>query len=284
MNGKQKILTEMIAIAESGSTKTQWAFVERGKIQYFSAGGINPSTQTVVKETFLNVQITENLRLSEVVYYYGAGIKTESNKTFIQNLLKESGCKGNIQVMSDLFGACRACCGNQEGLVGILGTGSNFCFFDGNNIHQKSPSLGYILGDEGSGFNIGKNVLRNYFYGEMPSDIKSLFENMYTPDLDTILENSYKRAGNNAYIASFAGFLTHTDQSYAQSVIRPLFKEYFDKKVHPFESQFNLPVYVTGSIAHHFRNILLEIFNENKLKIDNVIEKPLQNLIAFHTD
>ncbi|MBK9044269.1 MAG: hypothetical protein IPN97_14010 [Saprospiraceae bacterium] len=273
----------MITIVESGSTKTEWAFVEGENILFFSTGGINPSTQVVVKEVLSSEEVKKNLKLSDTIYFYGAGIKTETNKKFIQDILKEWGCHETIHVMSDLLGACRACCKNKEGLVGILGTGSNFCFYDGQNIHQQSPSLGYILGDEGSGFFIGKKVIQSYFYDEMPSVLKSLFESLYTPNLDNILENTYKKQGNNTFIASFSGFLDHTDESYTHSIVRPLFQEYFEKKILPYKNQVHVPLHFVGSVAFHFQDILRDILKENGWKVDSIIEKPLQHLIRFHS-
>lgn len=54
-----------------------------------------------------------------------------------------------------MLGAARAVCGHKEGLACILGTGMNSCLFDGNHMTKNVPSLGFILGDEGSGAVMG---------------------------------------------------------------------------------------------------------------------------------
>ena len=56
-----------------------------------------------------------------------------------------------VEVLHDLLGAARAACGKAPGIACILGTGSNTCLYDGNDVIDNVTNLGYLLGDEGKG-------------------------------------------------------------------------------------------------------------------------------------
>lgn len=273
----------MIVIVDSGSTKAEWAFVGQNKTLFTSSEGINPATQSEQKFSFDSSFPSELLKDVDKLYFYGAGIKTEESKKLIKNILQNLGIAGQIEAMSDLLGAARACCGNLPGLVAILGTGSNICSYDGKNIFQKSPALGYIMGDEGSGFQIGKSILKSYFYNTMPEDVRILFEKKYGLTLENVLFKIYKKSGNNAYIASFTGFLTETKPEWCRTIVMPIFKDFFESKVLPYIEFKSLPIHFVGSVAYGFQEILFEIIGEYGLLPGNIIQKPLENLVDYHS-
>src|SRR5690606_9426974 len=153
----------LILIIESGSTKTEWAIIGEKKTTKLYPPGWNPAT--IDAEAFqIHSSITPDI-IQDIceIHYYGAGIRNNAIRTHIENKFRKSGFTSTISTESDLLGAARACCGQDSGWVGILGTGSNLGFYDGKTLTQPSPALGYILGDEGSGFQLGKQVLRQYF-------------------------------------------------------------------------------------------------------------------------
>ncbi len=80
-----------------------------------------------------------------------------------------------VEVNHDLFGAAVALLKNNEGIACILGTGSNSCHWDGKKIIQNVPSVGYLLGDEGSGTYIGMKILKGILEERAPSDISNIF-------------------------------------------------------------------------------------------------------------
>ena len=43
--------------------------------------------------------------------------------------------------------------------------------FDGKNIEQRVDSLGYVLMDEASGNFFGKQLIRSYYFNEMPNNL-----------------------------------------------------------------------------------------------------------------
>jgi glucosamine kinase len=272
----------MKLIIESGSTKTEWAFLQGHTSQIAETGGINPATQTS-QSFYFDANFPKPLFASVThTYYYGAGVQTDEAKSFVKNLLHQAGVQGHIEIHSDLLGAARACCQQNEGIVAILGTGSNICFFDGYSVMQLSPALGYILGDEGSGFSIGREIIRSYFYKTMPENIRKQFEKFYTVYVDDVLENTYKKPGNNAYIASFVLFLSKVDDPWKSTLLQNIFHDFIQKKLIPYESYFDRPIFFSGSVAHVFQTELQNCLLQYNLSVSEIFRKPMENLIRYH--
>jgi glucosamine kinase len=151
----------MILIADSGSTKTDWRLVNETKqVQSFQTIGFNPyyiSEQPMLDELAKStlVEIKDNVTQ---VFFYGAGCSSVAKSGEIKQTLGKFFNRAIVEVNHDLLAAARALCGNQAGLVAILGTGSNTCFFDGTTIVKNVSSLGFFLGDEGSGAPFRKNL------------------------------------------------------------------------------------------------------------------------------
>ena len=76
----------------------------------------------------------------------------------------------------DLLAAARALLFNEKGFAAILGTGTNSALYDGNNITYNIDSLGYFLGDEGSGSWLGKKLLRDQLRGYLPAELEEKFK------------------------------------------------------------------------------------------------------------
>ena len=60
--------------------------------------------------------------------------------------------------------------------------------------------------DEASGNFFGKQLLRSYYFNEMPRNLAKEFEKEYDLSPDTIKENIYRRENPNTYLASFSRF------------------------------------------------------------------------------
>ena len=148
-------------IADSGSTKTDWALVDdTGQILFTGkTQGINPFH---LSDDDIWKILAEELTLPEVparVFFYGSGV-TESMKPRMEHLLFQQFPQAEVHAESDLLGAARALLGRRSGIACILGTGANSCLYDGEHILLNTPPLGYILGDEGSGAVLGKMLDR----------------------------------------------------------------------------------------------------------------------------
>lgn len=273
----------MFLIIESGSTKADWvAVMPSGDTHFFKTSGINPATQNdfptlTDEDTLLNFVTT-----SENIYFYGAGVIDQASKSRIVQWLKINGAKVDATVESDLLAAARACCKSEPGIVSILGTGSNSCVYDGEIRIDNIPSLGYILGDEGSGSHIGKEILRAYFCRKMPASIQMSFENQFKIKREDLIENVYRQHLGSKYVASFASFLTDVDETWKKEILLKVFREFINFRIITLDGYQTYPIHFAGSIAYHYKMYLKEALHEFGLNLGNVVQQPIYELIDYH--
>ena len=58
--------------------------------------------------------------------------------------------------------------------------------------------------DEASGNFYGKQLIRSYYFNEMPKVLREAFESEFELDADHIKENIYRMENPNTYLATFA--------------------------------------------------------------------------------
>ncbi|MBU3010318.1 N-acetylglucosamine kinase [Polaribacter vadi] len=278
----------MILIADGGSTKADWIAINSDKSEAFRVRtlGLNPA---VVSEEELNNRIINMFQLINVkedvteIHFYGAGCGTLKPAKILEDILQAIFINAKINVAEDMLAAVYAATGAAPALVCILGTGSNSCYFDGENVLMNTPSLGYILMDEASGNYFGKVLLREYYYKKMPAKMMLKFEEEFNLDADYIKQNLYRKPNPNMYLASFAKFMfDFKEEAYIHKIIRNGFKEFFEYRVLPFNKTSETPLYFIGSIAFYFRDILEEVAENYKLKVTDVIQRPIDNLLEHH--
>ena len=277
----------MILIADSGSSKTDWRLIDEDAISQFSCIGLNPYfvDKTIVaselNETFSGIHkegVTE-------IHFYGSGCSSESRNTIIAKGAKQVFPAAIIHVYHDLLGAARAACGKSRGVAGILGTGSNCCLFEGEQVIQEFRSGGYILGDEGGGVDIGKRILKALIEGRMDADLEQRFVKRYKTNVDEILENLYKKPFANRYIANFSRFAYHNrEHPYISEILQRSFRAYFQNMVTRYAEYQTIPLNLTGSIALYYQEVIRKVAVEFEVKIGNVLEKPISGLTLYHTN
>lgn len=280
----------MILIADSGSTKTEWALVSNNQIiaQLYTQG-INPYFQSEVQiATIINDELIPKLPLDAVasikhIFYYGAGCSSIAKCDIVQQPLHKIFKLASISVNHDLLAAARAACGNKPGIAIILGTGSNSCLFDGKNILSNQPSLGFILGDEGSGGYIGKELLKQFLYGELTPELALLFLKHYTVTKDIVLDNIYKQPLPNRYAASFVPFVAnHIGEEQMQQLVKNSFNVFFKRHISSYPNYTSYSLSAVGSVAFVFKKILLEVAAKYSLSVDTVIQNPMEGLLNYH--
>lgn len=273
----------MILIADSGSTSTDWRFVdEHGKIEQFKTKGINPfhDSQENITQLLLNDLPTFN---PSRVYFYGAGCTNNEVQDIIRKVFKHAYKDAQIEVNSDILAAARALCNREAGIVCILGTGANACYYDGDKIHGQVPALGYILGDEGSGTWLGKRLIHDYFGKSMDSDCRKLFEQFGNSSKDYIIEQVYGSEKPAAFIASYTTLISENlNQPYFYQLVYDGFKLFIDDVVKRHERHSELPIHFAGSIAFVFGNILRQAMKDSGLYVKNIVQSPIAGLTLFH--
>ncbi|WCC44867.1 hypothetical protein PJW08_15240 [Tenacibaculum finnmarkense] len=143
--------------------------------------------------------------------------------------------------------------------------------------------MGYLVMDEASGNYFGKKLLRDFFYKKMPAEIAHNFEKEFNLDPDFIKQNLYQNQSPNRYLATFAKFMfSYKETPYIQKLVKKGFQQFFKYHVLAYRKNKDTPVYFIGSIAFYFKDILEEVAFKNKIKITEVINKPIGNLIKYH--
>jgi len=273
-------------IADSGSTKTQWCLLSRGKMKMISTQGISPyflndeSLGAILGKELAPKTGTEQ---PEEIFYYGTGCSNADNISLVKRGLKKIFPKAKITVQHDLMGAARALCGDGKGIACILGTGSNSCYFNGKRIVKNNPGLGFILGDEGSGSHMGKKVIQHYLYNTFDAELIEKFESMYPVDASEILDNVYKRPLPNRYLAGYVFFLRENRGHYMiENIIEDSFNDFFFTHIYKYRESWTLPINFVGSIAHGFKDVLARMCADFELTLGTVIKDPMDGLIHYH--
>ena len=280
----------MILIADGGSTKADWIAINSEKKEEFRVRtlGLNPA---VVPDEELNNRIVNMFQLMNIkeevseIYFYGAGCGTPKPTAILKKILEAIFVNSKVHVSEDMLAAVYAATGKKPAMVCILGTGSNSCYFDGEKMQMLVASLGYVLMDEASGNYFGKKLVVDYFYNRMPKAIASEFEKEFNLDADHIKKNIYQEANPNMYLASFAKFMfDFKEDKYIKRLIKKGFQEFFKYRVLPYNINSETSIYFIGSIAHFFRDTLEKVASKYNLKITDVIQRPIDNLLAYHKD
>ncbi len=277
----------MLLIADSGSTKTDWALVdETGKSTRFHTIGYNPyfvdsdKIYQSLSDTLLSK--IEVLKVN-AVFFYGAGCSATEKIAVVNAALAKSFPNAQIEVNHDLLASARALLGTNKGFVAILGTGSNTCIYDGVRIEKNIDSLGYLLGDEGSGSYIGKNVLKKFMRQELPEDLRKKFEQKYNLSNATILDAVYKKPLPNRFLASFCKFADENkDHQYIRTIVKESFDDFFKQLVIKYPSYQTLSFNCVGSVGYVFKDILIEVANSYGMKVGKLIASPIESLVNYH--
>jgi N-acetylglucosamine kinase-like BadF-type ATPase len=280
-------------IAEIGGSSSRWALLDGDApamlfpLQGEGMPGLNPLSGDPelfaqgIRSYFLERQpVALNAR---AVIAYGAGCGTPERAAIMEGALRQLWPAASISVSTDLEGAARGLWSDGSGLVIVLGTGSSVGWFDGARLHQRFPSLGYVLGDEGSGADIGRALLQDAFYRRMPDDLRAALFGEEGPSLSAVLEEVYRSPFPSRALAAHAGRLAaFLHEDYVRELITARFEAFIEafKPFHPAEQREQ--VRATGSVAWGFREILADRLLDHGMELQSVERDPLNGLVAWH--
>lgn len=290
----------MILIADSGSTKTDWTLLDGDSVvRTCSTLGTNPVHQTddaisavfaVARQALDVAGNVDKLR----VMFYGAGCiaeQTERMRRLLTEVLLHSApaeshdslaSRSRVAVYSDLLAACHALCGHQEGVACILGTGSNSCLYDGEQVVANTPPLGYILGDEGSGAVLGKNFLNALFKGRLPESMKWEFLDAYGLTYADVIRRVYREPMANRFLASFSPFIhDHLHVETVRQLVIDNFRAFLHRNVRPY-GRPDLPVHAIGSLAYHYRVEFEAAAAQEGFSLGAIEKSPINGLLSYY--
>ena len=271
-------MKQHILIADSGSTKTEWALDDlRVKTQ-----GINPFHQD--DETISHILRDELLpslgaHSPQQIFFYGSGVRPELESKMVRLLTQVFPDAMHVEAHSDLLGAAIALCGHDEGIACILGTGSNSCLFDGQQIVKNVSPLGYILGDEGSGAVLGKLFLNALYKNRLPQTIREDFERRYQTNMSQIIERVYRMPMANRWLASLSEFIhDYLDEPRVEALVVENFRSFLINNVAQYGRR-DLSVSAVGSIAHFYQPQWQEALKKEGYTLGKILRSPLEGLV-----
>lgn len=281
----------MILIVDSGATKSDWIALDESGEQLFLTQTLGLSPEVLTREV-IEDRLANNFELSKSrekvtqLFFYGAGCGTDRMKKFLNAIFKDFFPNAKADVKEDTYAAIYSTTKiGHQGIVCILGTGSNCSYYDGHQLFQKVTSLGYIPMDDGSGNFFGRKLIRDYYFHKMPQDLGIKFAKQFDLDPDVIKDNLYKQPNPNTYLATFARFLIENkEHPYAKGVIDKGFQQFINNYVMQFELATKVPINFVGSIAHYLKDELVEVLKRNDLIVGVIRQRPIEGLVEFHRD
>lgn len=302
----------MTLICDCGSTKAEWVVLNDGNVvKRFITNGFNPNftdgetIKSIISEAN---DVVDNEEVSRV-FFYGSGCGSEANKIKVSMLFAMVFKINDIEVFPDTLGACHALFGNNPGIACILGTGSNACVYDGEKITETVASLGFMIGDEGSGCHIGKRIVHDYFLGLMPEDLRNKFDEKYHLDRETFLKRVYQGEQPSRFLAEFARFAAENiENEYIKIVVGDCFEGFLNssfrlkrnevkcngeilglrelsdtKENGGFLDKLEMtPIGFVGSIAYVFQDILLQVLSNHHINCSKILKNPMDGLIEYY--
>ena len=299
----------MKLIADSGSTKTDWSLIHDADkssasiiLASFSTQGITPVHQSPAEirqilgqelmphlSTFPRAQLINSrvlgapLLSNMQVYFYGSGC-TPAHVPVMKQILSEFFSPQNVEVHSDLMAAARALCQQEAGIACILGTGANSCLYDGKEIVQNTPPLGYILGDEGSGAVLGKLFVNAIFKNSHFAAIRDAYLQETGLSLAAIINKVYREPLANRFLASSSSFIhKHLDFEPLRQIVVDNFRTFFQRNVVQYQRR-DLPIHAIGSIAYYFPSELAEAAKSEGFVLGTILQTPMEGLITYHQE
>lgn len=276
----------MIIVADGGSTKVDWAFIEKGKLlKRIQTKGANPfyrTSEDIAEEWRANLLPETDQQPIVAVHFFGAGCANAEKNEVIRKAIHSALGVDNAEVGSDLLGAAKALCGRDPGIACILGTGSNSGYYDGEKLIENVSPLGYILGDEGSGAVLGKLFVGACLKNQFSPAMKEAFLKETGLSPADIVERVYRGTLPNRFLAGFAPFIKqnlHDAEVY--DVVAGSFEDFFRRNVLQYDYQ-NRPIHFTGSVAFHFQVVLKEVADRMGLKIESIKASPMEGLLEYY--
>lgn len=279
---------KMILICDCGSTKAEWVLLDGDNVaKRFITNGFNPNfTDNETIKGIVNEakNIIDNQDV-EKVFFYGSGCGSEANKIKVAMIFAIEFKINDIEVYPDTLGACHALFGKDSGIACILGTGSNACVYDGEKITQSVASLGFMIGDEGSGCHIGKRIVHDYFLGIMPENLRMKFDEKYHLDRERFLKRVYQGEQPSRYLAEFTKFASENiDNQYIRYIVGDCFEAFVSSsfRAERSEDEKSPAVGFVGSIAFVFQDILLQVLENHDIKCSKILKNPMDGLVDFY--
>lgn len=277
----------MHLLAESGGTKTQWYLYDADGIRSsFRTSGFNPNVQSaseIEQQQRLDWGVSLPSGQGLVLDFYGAGLGAAGTEAAVRGILERLFPGAEIRLMTDMLAAARATAGDALGIVCILGTGSNCCYWDGEKIVANLGSHGYLFSDEGSGADLGKTLIGAALNGELPHHLEHKLRDWAGKPFLDIRTEIYTAPKVNTALAEYSRFLAeHLEDPSVRTMVVARFMAFLQKTVMRMRGHQETPIHFVGSIAEVYQVPLREAMGYMKLEPASITAAPGERLLAYH--
>ncbi len=271
------MMEPIILAVDGGATKTTITIQTiQGKCLFeTTASGSNyqaiggEAASKIINHFLQDAYHSTKLKNIDVAVFAMAGIDTASDLEIVtdiinQSLLNTSFHIGKLVIENDVQAALIGLTQHQPGALLISGTGSIACAADGNGKVIRAGGWGHRASDEGSGYWIGRQILRSIFRAEdglnQPTILKKLvFEKLQIDSIDQLMNWLYQPDYTNAQTASISSVLPEavaldddTAIAIAQQAAQELYlliKATLTKL--PYDEGRPFTLYLNGGILRH---------------------------------
>ncbi|GAB4406880.1 MAG: ATPase [Bacteroidia bacterium] len=273
-------------IAESGATKTEWRYCQDNQVvNSFRGAGFNPN---VIPREVLRADLEETVRVHmrrlrpQALYFYGSGIGGDSQRRIMQEVLEDFFPGVRIEIEHDLLAAARST-DKPEGIACIIGTGSNSCYYADGQIIRQLGGHGYLFGDEGSGADLGRHLIKGLLQDELPDAVRRFVEQQAGSsvyELKIAIHRDPKPSVRMARLAKYLDEIWHYPE--VSEMIRSRLLAFLDTTVCRYEGYEHLPVNFFGSVAYFFQDFLTQACRMRDLRQVEITRDPIDRLVAYH--
>lgn len=281
----------MLLIADSGSSKTTWVVAAKNEVlQTFETGGLNPNILTFDEiDSQLEAEVVPQLLhrhywgAVQQVIFYGASFSTDTYCRRMEDLLSHVLGLEEAQVHHDILGAARAAAQDEPALVCIMGTGSNSCYYDGQQMVEQIGGHGYLFGDEGGGVDLGKRLMQCMLNRQASPELKDRFAAQYGADLLKVRNHIYSANKINAELAAMTPFVQQClDLPEVDAFVQQSFRDFVRLTLLQHIGRLHLPVHFVGSVGTHFRPQVEAVCLAEGLQPGRYLARPAEDLVIFH--
>ncbi len=275
----------MKLIIEAGSTKTQSRLLDGQNVIVKScdSAGINPVTDPNYTDALSElINLYRKYSIGEI-YYYGSGCIGPAVNDQISGILQQQLCLDHTEVHDDLYGTARATAGDAPGLAVIMGTGSIIGYSDGTQITDKLASGGYLLGDEGSGFAIGRELMTRYIRSALPKDDMNIICDQIKIGTTSFIAQLYQQPNPRKYLASFTPLVNKIKPDTRSAILNKAFSTHVENMITPMYEKYGVSPHYVGSIAFYFRTYIEEILAKFDILAGSFHREAIDGLVQYHS-
>lgn len=283
----------MYFVVESGATKTAWrAVCDDGSVRSAQTAGLSPTcldmehTRDIVRKAVPELN-PEGSHVSDV-FFYGAGLVSPESSAPVAQALEMWCPMARIHFHSDIVAAARALFGDGNGVVAIMGTGSNSCLYENGDVVKNIRPGGFILGDEGSGVWLGREFLSDFVKGLVPADVEAAFVSEFALDYTQIVRKVYKEQAASAFMASLAPFiLSQGGSGYVRDLLERCLDSFVCRALSRYGSYASDPgsarrIGVVGSFGCACEEMFRTVGGRYGLEFVKFLKSPVDELVAYH--